>query len=241
MSEAQEGQKDEQQEAAVETQEIVSEAQESSNELKLKALYCFKVGMSTVYDGEEAVPVTVLRYEPWFVTQIKSAETDGYEAIQIGCKNKKSKNTIKPQKGHASKSGVFENAPQLIREVRQGLPDGVVLGQKVTIGSLIKGDCVQMTSKSKGRGFAGGMKRFNFCGGPASHGSGFHRRPGSSGNRTWPGRVMAGKRMPGHYGDKNTTVKNVQIVDVIVDENVVLVKGAVPGARNTLVKLVKYN
>ena len=241
MSEAKETQQEAVAEAPENNQEVVESQENNNNELKLDALYCFKEGMSTIYNGDEAVPVTVLRYEPWFVTQIKSNESDGYDAIQIGCKNKKTKNTKKPEKGHATKSGVFENAPHLVREVRQGLPEGVSLGQKISVDSLAKGDSVQMTSKSKGRGFAGGMKRYNFGGGPASHGSGFHRRPGSSGNRTWPGRVMPGKRMPGHYGDKNITVKNVQVVDVIAEENVVLVKGPVPGARNTLVKLVKYN
>ena len=241
---APESESDTQAESVTETEsatEAESATETESHDLKMESLYCFKVGMSTIYEGEEAVPVTALRYEPWFVTQIKSNETDGYESIQIGCKNKKSKRTLKPERGHAQASGVFENAPHLLREVRQGLPEDVCLGQKVAIDSLESGDVVQMTSKSKGRGFAGAMKRYNFGGGPASHGSGFHRRPGSAGNRTWPGRVVPGKRMPGHYGDKNITVKNVRVVAVIAEENVVLVKGPVPGARNTLVKLVKSN
>ncbi|MNL65523.1 50S ribosomal protein L3 [compost metagenome] len=104
---------------------------------------------------------------------------------------------------------------------------------------MSKGDVVKLTSKSKGKGFAGVMKRWNFAGGPAAHGSKFHRRPGSSGNRTWPGRVMPGKKFPGHLGAETVTVKNVEIVEVLASENVLMVKGPVPGARNTLVKLVR--
>ncbi|MFN7262206.1 MAG: 50S ribosomal protein L3, partial [Pseudobdellovibrionaceae bacterium] len=113
------------------------------------------------------------------------------------------------------------------------------VGVQVSIDSLKKGDVVKITGRSKGHGFAGSVKRWNFAGGPASHGSKFHRRPGSVGNRTWPGRVMPGKRFPGHYGDEAITVKNVEIVEVLQSEGVVMVKGPVPGARNSLVKLVR--
>ncbi|RYZ78363.1 MAG: 50S ribosomal protein L3, partial [Proteobacteria bacterium] len=109
----------------------------------------------------------------------------------------------------------------------------------ISIDSLVKGDIVRITSRSKGKGFAGSVKRWGFAGGPASHGSKFHRQPGSSGNRTWPGRVMPGKKFPGHLGDETVTVRNVRVVDVLAAEGVVLVKGPVPGSRNTLVKLVK--
>ena len=112
-------------------------------------------------------------------------------------------------------------------------------GDTVSINSLIKGDVVKITSKSKGHGFQGSVRRWNFAGGPATHGSKFHRRPGSSGNRTWPGRVMPGKKFPGHWGDETITVKNVVVVDVLPNEGVVLVKGPVPGSKNTLVRLVK--
>ena len=214
-------------------------ANTNNESFKLNGIYAFKEGMATIYNEQgEAVPVTVLRYEPWVVTQIKTTENDGYEAIQVACLPKKAKNSNKAEKGHLSKSG-FENGAQFVREIRQALPAGAALGAQVSIESLSKGDVVKMTSKSKGKGFAGSVKRWGFAGGPASHGSKFHRRPGSSGNRTWPGRVMPGKKFPGHLGSDMVTVKNVEIVEVIPSENVLMVKGPVPGARNTLVKLVK--
>lgn len=215
--------------------------QTSNNEqgLKLNGLFAFKEGMATIYNEQgEAVPVTVLRYEPWFVSQIKTNEADGYEAIQLACMPKKAKNSNKAEKGHLEKAG-FENGAQFVKELRQSLPEGAAVGAQVSIDSLAQGDFVKITSKSKGKGFAGSMKRWNFAGGPASHGSKFHRRPGSSGNRTWPGRVMPGKKFPGHLGAETVTVRNVEIVQVIAAENVLMVKGPVPGARNTLVKLVR--
>lgn len=208
-------------------------------ELKLNGLYAFKEGMATVYNEQgEAVPVTVLRYEPWFVSQVKTNENDGYEAVQIACRPKKAKNGGKAEKGHLTKAG-FENGAQIVKEIRQAAPEGMSLGAQLSIESLNKGDIVKVTAKSKGRGFTSSMKRWNHAGGPASHGSKFHRRPGSSGNRTWPGRVMPGKKFPGHWGDETITVKNVEIVEVNTSENVLMVRGPVPGARNGLVKLVR--
>lgn len=216
-----------------------NDAQEaSSGAVKLNGLFAFKEGMATVYnDKGEAVPVTVLRYEPWYVSQLKTKANDGYDAIQIACRPLKKKNGSEAARNHFKAAG-FENGAQMAREVRQAL-DGVSVGAQVAIDSLSKGEFVKVTGRSKGHGFAGSMKRWNFAGGPMTHGSKFHRRPGSSGNRTWPGRVMPGKKFPGHYGDETVTVKNVEIVDVIPAENVVLVKGPVPGARNSLVQLVR--
>lgn len=211
----------------------------SAESLKLNGLFAFKEGMATIYNEQgEAIPVTVLRYEPWVVSQIKTNEHDGYEAIQLACEPKKSKNSNKAERGHLKGAG-FENGAKFIKELRQSLPEGLSVGLQVSIDSLAKGDVVKITSKSKGKGFAGVMKRWNFAGGPGAHGSKFHRRPGSSGNRTWPGRVMPGKKFPGHLGNESVTVKNVEIVEVIPAENVLMVKGPVPGARNTLVKLVR--
>lgn len=221
----------------------MSETTQNTNEntqgLKLNGLFAFKEGMATIYNEQgEAVPVTVLRYEPWFVSQIKTNENDGYDAIQLACQPKKAKNSNKAEQGHLKSAG-FENGAQFVKELRQAAPEGAAVGAQVSIDSLVKGDVVKLTSKSKGKGFAGSMKRWNFAGGPGSHGSKFHRRPGSSGNRTWPGRVMPGKKFPGHLGDETVTVKNVEIVEVIASENVLMVKGPVPGAKNTLVKLVR--
>jgi large subunit ribosomal protein L3 len=212
---------------------------ELNNELKLGGLYAFKEGMATIFNEKgEAVPVTVLRYEPWVVSQIKTDDKDGYAALQLACRPKKQKNGLASEKGHFEKAGL-PNGAQFVKEIRQELPSGVSLGAKVSIESLTKGDVVTITGTSKGHGFAGSVKRWSLAGGPASHGSKFHRRPGSSGNRTWPGRVMPGKKFPGHWGDETITVKNVQIVDINVEDSVVLVKGPVPGARHSLVKLVR--
>lgn len=226
---------DGQNEATTET----AQAAPASSGVKLTGLYAFKEGMTTVYnDKGEAVPVTVLRYEQWVVTQVKTKEKEGYTAVQIGCRPRKAKNTNKAEQGHLKGAG-FENGAQYVREVRQALPDGVTVGQKVAIDSLALGDLVKITGTSKGRGFQGSQRRWNFAGGPASHGSKFHRRPGSSGNRTWPGRVMPGKKFPGHWGDETISVKNVKVVGVLPTEGVLLVKGPVPGARNSIVTLVK--
>lgn len=212
---------------------------QESAAVKLNGLFAFKVGMSTVYnDSGEVVPVTVLRYEPWIVSQIKTKERDGYEAVQLACRparSSRAKNSLKTQ----LKAAGFENGAKLVREMRQDLPEGISVGQRLDLESLTKGDRVKVTGTSRGRGFSGVVRRWNFAGGPATHGSGFHRKPGSIGNRTWPGRVIPGKRMAGHYGNEATTVRNLEIVDVIPSENVVLVKGAIPGHRNSIVELVK--
>lgn len=212
---------------------------ESSGGLKLNGLFAFKEGMATVYNEKgEAIPVTVLRYEPWVVSQIKTEKTDGYDAIQLACDPKKLKNSNKAELGHLKKAG-FEAGAKFVKELRQAIPGDAKLGAQVAIDSLSRGDIVKMTATSKGKGFQGSVRRWNFAGGPASHGSKFHRKPGSSGNRTWPGRVMPGKKFPGHLGDETVTVKNVEVVDIIAAEGVVMVKGPVPGGRNTLVKLVR--
>jgi large subunit ribosomal protein L3 len=218
-----------------------SETQAPSAEgIKLNGLFAFKEGMATVYnDKGESVPVTVLRYETWKVSQIKTQEKDGYTAVQLAAVPKKAKNASSAETQHLKAAG-FESGAQYVKELRtDSLPDGLKLGDSLSIDTLAKGDVVKITSTSKGRGFQGSVRRWNFAGGPATHGSKFHRRPGSSGNRTWPGRVMPGKKFPGHWGDETITVKNVVVVDVIPSEGVVLVKGPVPGSKNTLVKLVK--
>jgi large subunit ribosomal protein L3 len=214
-------------------------AEQKSNGCKLNGLFAFKEGMSTIFtDAGEAVPVTVLRYEPLVVSQIKTVEKDGYAALQVACGARAEEKSNEADIGHFAKAGIKGSA-KYVKEIRQDLPSDIQLGAVVDIGSLAKGDVVTVTSVSKGHGFSGVIKRWSMAGGPAAHGSKFHRRPGSSGNRTWPGRVMPGKKFPGHWGAEVVTVKNVQIVDVIPEHNVVLVKGPVPGSRNTLVKLLR--
>ena len=216
-----------------------AEQSAASSGVKLRGLFLKKVGMTSVYgDAGEMIPVTVLKMEPWVVTQLKTNEKDGYEAVQIASGPKKAVRTSNAERGHLKKAG-FENGAQFIREIRQELAGDLKVGSQVAIDTFAKGDVVKVTSTSKGKGFAGSVRRYGFAGGPASHGSKFHRQPGSSGNRTWPGRVMPGKRFPGHLGADTVTVNNVKVVDVLHDENVILVKGPVPGARNSLVKLVK--
>lgn len=226
------------QEEVAATEETAAPKADTST-IKLNSLFAFKVGMSQVYgDDGQAIPVTVLKYNPWVVSQVKTKETDGYEAVQIAAMPKKAKNSSKAEIGHLKAAG-FENGARYIKEVRGTLPEGVQVGQRVLIDSLQKGDRVQLKGKSKGRGFAGVMKRWGHGGGPATHGSGFHRRPGSIGNRTDPGRVMPGRKLPGHFGDANKSIPHVQVVDVMADESVLLVKGSVPGARNSIVQLIK--
>lgn len=205
----------------------------------LNGLYAFKVGMSAVFEGGERIPVTVLKYEPMVVSQIKTALNDGYEAVQLAFVPDRASQTNKAAKTAFAKAG-FENGAKFVREMRLDKPAAdLAVGSKIAIESLKKGDVVKVSGLSRGRGFQGPVRRWNFNGGPATHGSGFHRRPGSVGNRTWPGRVMPGKRMAGQWGNETATIRNLQIVDVIPEENVVLVKGPVPGARNTLICLTK--
>lgn len=215
----------------------------ASTGIKLRGLFLKKVGMTSVFgDAGEMIPVTVLKMDAWVVSQLKTNEKDGYTAVQIASGPKKAVRSSNAERGHLKGAG-FENGAQFIREIRydeaKDLAADLKVGSRVAIDSLIKGDVVKITSTSKGKGFAGSIKRHHFAGGPASHGSKFHRQPGSSGNRTWPGRVMPGKKFPGHLGADTVTVNNVKVVDVLHDENVILVKGPVPGARNSLVKLVK--
>ncbi len=210
-----------------------------TSEIKLNGLFAKKVGMTSVFNENGVrIPVTVLKYETWVVSQVKTEEKDGYSALQVASEPARATRTNLSEAGHLKAAG-FKNGAQHIQEIRVDVPEGAQAGSQISIESLAKGDVVKITSRSKGRGFAGVLKRFNFAGGPASHGSKFHRQPGSSGNRTWPGRVMPGKKFPGHLGDDVVSVKNVEIIDVLTQEQVILVKGPVPGSRNTLVRLLK--
>lgn len=225
-------------ETQVETQESNVESTSTAVGAKLEGLYASKVGMSSVYNEEgQFVPVTVLQVEKWVVTQVKTDETDGYNAVQIGLFGRREDKVSSALKGHAKSTGKGVKALKEIRADKN--PEGIAVGTEVSIDSLKIGDVVKLTSKSKGRGFSGAMRRWNFAGGPASHGSKFHRRPGSAGTRTWPGFVLPGKKSPGHYGDETVTIRNVKVVDVQPENGVILVKGPVPGARNTLVKIIK--
>lgn len=214
------------------------ETKAASGAVTLDGLYAFKVGMSAIFEEGERIPVTVLKYEPMVVSQVKTSATDGYDSVQVAFKADRASQTNKATKTALSKLG-FENGAKFRRELRSEKPATATVGQKVSLDSLKKGDMVKVTGLSRGRGFQGAVRRWNFNGGPASHGSGFHRKPGSVGNRTWPGRVMPGKRMAGQWGNETVSVRNLKIVDIIAEENVLLVKGPVPGSRNSLVCLTK--
>ena len=210
-----------------------------AEQIKLSGLYAFKLGMSSIYDEKgQFTPVTLLQMKPCFVSQIKTQKKEGYSSVQVACKPQKNNRVSKPLVAHLSAAGFKEGAAH-VKEIRQSSTENIKVGQEVSINSLEKGDMVKLTGVSKGHGFAGVVKRWGFKGGPASHGAKTHRTTGSIGNRTEPARVMPGKKMPGHYGVEQVSIRNVKVVDVVPDEKLILVKGPVPGARNSLVYLHK--
>lgn len=190
-----------------------------------------KLGMTQVYDADNVlVPVTVVEAGPCSVVQIKTTESDGYNAVQIGFAQKKIKNTSRAELNHAKKGGL-DAAPRVLSEVRLTEAPTLKVGDIVTVETFKEGQFVDVIGVSKGKGFAGVVKRFRVAGGPAAHGSMFHRRIGSVGMRQTPGRVWKNQAMPGHMGAKRRTVQNLRVVKVIADRNLILVKGAIPGAN----------
>ncbi|WP_353683998.1 50S ribosomal protein L3 [Thermodesulfovibrio sp. 3907-1M] len=202
----------------------------------MKGILGRKVGMTQIFDEEgRIIPVTVIEAGPCWVVQVRTPGKDGYEAVQLGFKEiKKEKNIPKPLLGIFKKAGV--PPCRVLREFRM---IGYNVGDKVTVEIFSKGDVVSVRGTSKGKGFQGVMKRHNFAGGPDSHGSMFNRAPGSIGASSFPSRVWKGKRMAGHMGDETVTVKNLTIVDVIPEQNLLLVKGAVPGGENGILEIWK--
>jgi large subunit ribosomal protein L3 len=196
-----------------------------------------KVGMTRVYNEMgRAISVTVIEAGPCKVLQKKTVGKEGYNAIQVGFLEKRESRLNKPEAGHFKRSG--GTGYYHVREFRVNEPDTYEIGQNITLAEIVKiGDSVDITGKTKGRGFQGVMKRHGFGGGKASHGSGFQRAPGSIGCSAYPGRVVKGKKMPGHMGTDQQTVKNLTVVDVREAENILLVQGAVPGAKNGLVSI----
>jgi large subunit ribosomal protein L3 len=194
-----------------------------------------KIGMSQLFSGGEVIPVTVIQAGPCKVVQKKTVEKDGYEAVQLSFEEeKKQKRVTKAIAGHFKKANITPH--RFLREFRAG---GFEQGQDVTVELFKKGDLISVTGMSKGKGFAGVMKRHNFGGGPGGHGSMFNRAPGSIGSSAWPSRVWPGKKLPGHMGDVKVTVKNLEVVDVRPDQNLLFVRGAVPGGDNGLVVICK--
>jgi large subunit ribosomal protein L3 len=196
-----------------------------------------KIGMTRIYsEMGQAIPVTVIEAGPCVVLQKKTEAKEGYNAIQVGFGPKKESRMNKPQAGHcktAGKGGFYH-----IKEFRVADTEAYELGQAIQLADLLKiGDEVHISGKSKGRGFQGVVKRHGFKGGRKTHGSMFHRRPGSIGSSAWPSRVVKGKKLPGRMGNELLTKKNVTVVDIRAEENILLVKGSVPGAPEGLLQI----
>jgi len=197
-----------------------------------------KLGVSQVFaDSGEVIPVTVIEAGPCVVVQKKTQDKDGYNALQVGFLEREEKKTNRPLKGHFAKAGT--KAFVVLKEFTLPDVEGYQSGQEIKVDIFSAGELVDVIGTSKGKGFAGGVKRWGFRGGPATHGSMFHRAPGSVGASAYPSRVLKGKRLPGHLGNAQVTVKNLQVVDVRSERNLILIKGAVPGARRSIVLIKK--
>jgi len=200
----------------------------------MKTLIGKKVGMTQVYsETNELIPVTVLEVGPCQVLQVKTQETDGYNAIQIGYGSRKEKNTPKAQINHCAKAKQSPKA--IIREVRLKDAPTQAAGDELTLEMFADDKKVDVIGTTKGRGFQGVMRRYDFQGQPKSHGHMMHRRPGSIGMRQTPGHVYPGRKMPGHYGTDRRTVQNLEVVRVDTEKNLILVRGSVPGAKGSTV------
>lgn len=199
-----------------------------------KAIVGEKLGMTQVWKDDQVVPVTVLKVTPCRVVQVKRPETDGYSAVQVTFGTQKESRLIKPQLGAFDKAGV-EPGKKLV-ELRLDDVSAFEVGQEIAADILDDGDLVDVTAVSKGQGFTGVMKRHNFKGQRASHGAHrVHRMPGSVGQCATPARIFKGKKMPGRSGNQKTTTQNLQVVEANAEENLVLVKGSVPGPRGATV------
>ncbi len=202
-----------------------------------------KIGMTQVFDEDGTVtPVTVIKAGPCVVVQKKTVNSDGYEAVQLGfVEDRPPKKVTKPMKGHFQKTGQGAAPTRVLKEFRLDVLDGEAtnVGDKVLVDQFAANDTVTVVGTSKGRGFAGFMKRHGFGGGRASHGSMFHRAPGSIGQSAYPSRVIKGTKMAGHMGDARVTVKNLKVVQVDSEQNLLLVHGAVPGPNGAVVLINK--
>ncbi|MBP7101438.1 MAG: 50S ribosomal protein L3 [Leptotrichiaceae bacterium] len=191
-----------------------------------------KIGMTQIFEDGKAIPVTVIEAGPNYVLQTKTVEKDGYTAIQVGFDEKKEKNTVKPLMGIFNKAGV--KPQRFVKEFKVETVEGYSLGQEIKVDALANAEFVDITGTSKGKGTAGVMKRHNFSGNRATHGvSRNHRLGGSIGMSSTPARVLKGKRMAGRLGNSKVTVQNLKVVRVDLENNMILVKGAVPGAKNS--------
>lgn len=202
----------------------------------IKEVFGKKLGMTQLFnDNDEVVAVSVIAVEPNVVTQLRTTDTDGYEAVQLGFGAIKEHKVNKPMAGHFKKQGA--PARRYLREVRVDAASDHKVGEEVGLSAFADVKKVDVTGISKGKGFAGVMRRYGFAGGPGGHGAHFHRAPGSVGQCATPSRVFKGVRLPGHMGCDRVTVKNLEVVRIDEESNVILVKGAIPGGKNGIVRI----
>ena len=201
-----------------------------------KGLIGKKLGMTQIFDEQgKVIPVTVIEAGPCVVAQVKTVETDGYTAIQLGFGDVKESKINKPEKGHFAKSKLTPK--KHLREFRLDSVENINVGDELKADTFTAGDQLDIQGTSKGKGFQGVIKRHGQSRGPMGHGSMYHRRPGSMGPTSTPGRVFKGKKLPGHMGSQTITIQNLEVVRVDLDKNVILVKGSVPGAKGAILKL----
>ena len=201
-----------------------------------KAILATKVGMTQIFNDEGVLtPVTVLQAGPCVVTQVKTVENDGYKAVQVGFVDKREKLVNKPMKGQFDKAGV--SYKRFVREFRLEDAESYEVAQEIKADIFAAGDHIDATAISKGKGFQGAIKRHGQSRGPMAHGSKFHRHQGSNGACSDPSKVFKGKGMPGHMGSKRITIQNLEVVRIDAENNLILVKGAVPGPKKALVTL----
>ena len=201
-----------------------------------KALIGKKVGMTQIFDENGAViPVTVIEAGPCTVVQVKTVETDGYDAVKLGFGSVKESKLNKPEKGNFKKANL--EPKKHLREFRLDSVENVTVGSELKADVFASGEKVDIQGTTKGKGFQGVIKRHGQHRGPMGHGSMYHRRPGSMGSTSTPGRVFKGKKLPGHMGVQTVTIQNLEVVRVDLDKNVILVKGSVPGAKGAILKL----
>jgi len=196
-----------------------------------------KIGMTQIFDESgNIIPVTILKVGPCVVTQVKTQSKDGYDSIQIGYGNVSSKTLTQPELGHLQKSNI--QPLKYLKEFRVNETDKFEIGQVLDVESFSPGQLVNIRGKSIGKGFSGLQKRHNFSRGPMTHGSKNHREPGSIGMGTTPGRVLPGKKMAGQFGNKITTVKKLKVIQINSEENILVIKGSVPGKPGNLLSIV---
>lgn len=201
-----------------------------------KGLIGKKLGMTQIFDEQgKVIPVTVIEAGPCVVAQVKTVETDGYNAIQLGFGDVKESKINKPEKGHFAKSKLTPK--KHLREFRLDSVENINVGDELKADTFTAGEQLDIQGTSKGKGFQGVIKRHGQSRGPMGHGSMYHRRPGSMGPTSTPGRVFKGKKLPGHMGSQTITIQNLEVVRVDLDKNVILVKGSVPGAKGAILKL----